>query len=195
MNAEIMRIDPAMLAQLEHFTLTPVGLLLNGKPTYEEWERFGEMLRLFENGVQWMIGDWLNIGELEFHELASQVIDHEKWAPETVRVYRWVAKEVPQENRRAELTFSHHQEVAGMGKDRQREWLDKAVKGDDGVPWSTGRFKHEVKAAVKETHVEYLATVGFETPAARDILADEYERVGRPVRRHERTKKAEREEI
>lgn len=172
--------------ELEHFALTPTGLVVKGTPTYEEWASIGALLRLLEQGVQFMIGDWIRVGEATFAEQASQVIDAEHFADESVRNFVWVSSKVPVENRRPDLSWSHHQHVASLPPPAQKTWLAKAAEGDAGTPWPSGRLKSEIKAAAgQETEVEYLLTVSFSNPADRDIVAGEHERIGRRIRKSE----------
>lgn len=189
MSSELVARNPQRLIELRNFQLRPIGLVVTGQPTFEEWTEVGDMLATLVNGVQWMVGDWLNTGEACFGDLAAQVIDHEHWSEESVRVFKWTAAKIPLENRRAELSYSHHQLLAALPPPEQKVWLDKAVAGDgDGEPWTSARLKQEVRSAQGAAELEYLVSIAFDSPAARDVLAAEYERVGRPVRRHERQK-------
>lgn len=176
--------------------LTRTGLQLTPgrQPSMEEWTSLGEKLAMLEGGIAWLVGDWLNMGEATFGEMAAQVIDHEEWAEETVRVYRWVCAKVPRENR--SMSFAHCQAVAGLPPVEQRQWLAKA-SGDGGTePWSSGRLKSEIASSQPnaETKMEYLCTVAFDSPAPREQLAQEYERVGRPVTRTERARRPKKSE-
>lgn len=191
MSEELTTIVGLRTLELEHFTLSATGLRVKGKPTLEQWQALGETLATLERGVAWIVGDWMNSGEQLYGELAAQAIDQESWTPETARVYRWVASKVPPENRRSELSFNHHQLIAGLAPLEQRQWLDKAAGEAGTEPWPAARLKNELAASSSASvlKMEYLCTVAFDQPAARDILAQEYERVGRPVFRSERTKR------
>lgn len=173
--------------------ITRTGLRIAHKPTQDEWMALGETLSTLEGGIAWLVGDWLNMGG-EFGEAAAQAIDHEQWSAETVRVYQWVCSKVPAENRT--MSFAHCQNIAALPPTEQRAWLDKAREGTNGEPWSASRLKAEVNASSQAaTALEYLVTVAFDQPAPRDILADEYKRVGRPVFVNERKKKTVKAEL
>lgn len=192
MSEALVQFNDGQL-QFEHFVLTPDGLTVISKPTYEEWEQLGQLLHALERGVQWLVGDWLNCGESYFGEMAAQVIDHEHWSEESVRNFAWVAAKVPKDNRRRDLSWSHHQAVAALPLDQQIVWLEKAATGDPGDPdtktWSHGRLKQELHAdGDVDAIVRYLLMIEFESPADRDIVANEHERVGRRCRRLESTK-------
>jgi len=195
MTDEELAVIGVRTLELDHFTLSATGLTVKGDPTFAEWQALGQTLETLERGVAWIVGDWVNIGEARYDQMASQVIDHENWRPETVRVYAWTAEKVPKENRRADLPFDHHQIVAALPPEEQRTWLARAAEGDDGVRWSSGRLKQEVRAVSGVAHVEYLLLIAFDQPADRDIVATEHERVGRKVRRFEHTKKAKAPEL
>src|SRR5262245_54733442 len=148
--------------QLRNFSVGPTGLVVTGEPTLDEWAGIGELLRTLEHGLQWAIGDWICAGEGRFGDQAAQVLDHTAWSVRTTAVYRWIASRVPPENRRPELTFSHHGIVADMAPDEQREWLAKAVGAADvdGEVWSVQRLKREMAVVkAKGTTMRYLLVV------------------------------------
>ena len=39
------------------------------------------------------------------------------------------------------LSFAHHRHVASFAPELQREWLARAVEGEDGKPWSSNQLK------------------------------------------------------
>lgn len=179
--------------------VTRMGLVLREKPTPEQLQALGETLATMKGGLAWLVGDYLALVERlgneaeEYKLVANEVIDHEKWTDATVRTYQWVAEKVPAENRNRDLSFNHHQLVAGLPHAEQRDWLTKAAGGDgEGHgAWSSGRLQSEMALAKSEgkPKYEYLCTVAFDQPGPRDILADEYERAGRPVSKTERAKR------
>lgn len=173
---------PMRPLELEHFTLGPTGLEVRDAPTYEEWAGIGDLLRTLEGGVAWIVGDWINFGQGEYGEAASQAISD--FAPETARVYEWVAAKVPRENRRDDLSFTHHQIVAALDVEKQRELLERAAEGQ----WSTSRLKSETKSEVEEKKLRYLVLVECRSAADQKDLAEKMEREGRLCRLVESTK-------
>ncbi len=123
------------------FTFSATGISVSGKPPIEEWTAVGEMLAVQVRGIQFQVGDWLNIGEKLYGEMASQAIDARNWSEGTVRTYLWVSKNVPLENRRDDLTFAHHQIVAGLSPSDQKRWLKQAATDDPAKPWTVARLK------------------------------------------------------
>ena len=77
--------------------------------------------------------DALLYGELRYGEEFSQVeatLDRLglRRSPDTFRKYKWVARSVPPERRRDDLSFSAHQQVAGLDPAAQVELLQLAAE-------------------------------------------------------------------
>lgn len=192
MAEELMPPVTRALAPNSKFCFTETGISLDtsgGAPSYEEWAQVTEYVRVAHAAVQFWAGDLVNIGEALFGEMASQIIDHEGWSAETVRAYAWVAAKIPPENRDSRVSFSHHQVVAALPLQEQVTWLDKAVTGSDGVPWSSVRLKQAIRQPNGTAPVEFGVYIGFESIADRDAVAQEHERAGRTVRRSESAKR------
>lgn len=142
----LVEIDRGLVALGKYFQFSPTGLKVTGRPSLDVCSDMAEFLRVFENGLQWAVGDFVNFSESLHGESAAQLWDATEWKDSTIRVYRWVAAKVAPSNRRAELTFTHHQVIAEMEPSQQQLWLDRAVKGDDGSePWSVARLQKEIK--------------------------------------------------
>ena len=142
----------------KYFQITPTGLLVTGEPDFDTCAGFGEMLRTFEVGLQFAIGDYARYVEGRFGEQASQILDATGWAEATLRVYTWVSGKVPAENRMVDrgLSFKHHMAVAGLSPSQQRKWLDHALGNGDGEPWSVNRLTAAVKAGADVTPTAWL---------------------------------------
>jgi hypothetical protein len=132
------------------FRLTKTGLKVIGDPTFIEWESVGHILKTVEGAVQFWVADWVNYGEDQFKERASQAIDATGWKYATIQQYSRVAKKIPAENRRPELSFSHHREVADLTTGEQTKWLDKAAKGDKDGSWSSTELRLQLAAKKKK---------------------------------------------
>lgn len=134
---------PRGLAPLRHgkFRFTPNGVEFSEEPTFDEWSEACHVGAIFARSVQMLVGDLLNYGEDRFAERASQVVDAEHWDADTVRVYQWVAKNVPFENRMLDrLSFKHHQIVAALPPKDQKRWLDQCLADGEGA-WTTAKLK------------------------------------------------------
>lgn len=133
-----------------------------------------------------MVGDWLIYGEKRYGELAAQAIDIKGWSEETVRVYSWVAKSVPMENRREDLTFKHHQLVAHLPPAQQRKWLKQAATSEDAGAWPASRLAAAIKEGGDEAPTAWFILVEAGSQAKRDALQKELELAGHQCKAVER---------
>jgi hypothetical protein len=146
------------------FTLTRTGIVPPTRPVdvptgqpwappIEDWMGLGEFLYWIDGAIDWLLADWVNYGEVTYGEMASQGIYKraEKVAAaahmkiETVLQRARVGREVPRENRDADLTFTHHRVVSPLPPAEQRTWLQKAKEEN----WSTDRLRSELKTEGK----------------------------------------------
>jgi DNA modification methylase len=108
------------------FRLAETGLIVDGDPTYEEWEMCGEFLKQAEKAVQFWIGDWVNYGERKWGEMYAQALEATDNEYQTLANYKYVADNVDFSRRRENLSFSHHAEVAKLPPEQQEVFLEKA---------------------------------------------------------------------
>ena len=167
------------------FTFTATGLLVDvdSRPTFEEWAEVGQVLAVMDRGIQFLIGDWIAYGEGAYKELAAQVVDARDWAEETVRNYRWLARQIPPENRYADkrLTVAHYQAVAPLTPREQRTWLRRAL-GDGDDRWSAGRLKAAIRNGADPEPTGFYVLVKCATEAKRDALQKQLELDGHECR-------------
>lgn len=154
-------LAPFAVWELGDFRIGPTGLVVPADLTFEQWTKMGDLLRTWHAGIQWLVGDWLLIGEARFGDLAAQVIDARHWSDETARTYRYVAEAVPPENRRADLSFSHHQMCSSLPPDQQKVWLERAATEE----WKTPRLKAELLSA-RSPDVEMARALFIVCPSA-----------------------------
>jgi DNA modification methylase len=83
-------------------------------------------LQRIEGMIQFALGDWLNYGEHAYGEKYAQAIEATEFKYQTLRVYAYVAANVPMLIRINNLLFSHHKEVAPLTEELQREYLQWA---------------------------------------------------------------------
>ena len=143
----VTTIDRDELKLGKWFRMTPVGLTITGRPDYDQCANLGEALRVVEHAAQFSVGDFINYVEDAFGEQASQIVDASNWSESTLKVYRWVCKQVPMAVRLPELSFSHHQVVAEFSPEDQASWLLRASDGEDDHAWSVGRLRKQIKLA------------------------------------------------
>ena len=127
---ELVSANDAVVLDTEGFVFTPTGLVVEGSPTYEQWEAVGRRLQYVRAAVHWWIGDWLNEGEARWGERYAQAVDLTGYTSQTLMNDKWVASRVQFSRRREELPFSHHAEVAALEPRLQDELLELAAQGD-----------------------------------------------------------------
>jgi N6-adenosine-specific RNA methylase IME4 len=143
------------------FRLTPTGLVVKGKPSFDAWEECGGFLQRIEGAIQFWIGDWLNFGEHAYGEKYAQAVTEVQ--ADTWRHYAWVADNVDACIRIHNLSWSHHLQVAKLHDtpDVQRELLEQAA----------GLSVTEFKALIRgRLHGDKIAAI-----AAGTLTAAEYD--------------------
>ena len=102
-------------------------MLVHPGMSEDEWLEAGELVRAADRDIPWIAGDWVHHGETHYgdgRDLAVKTLTH--LAPSTVARYGFVAKRFPLE-RRFNISFWHHSEVAQLPADRADEILERAV--------------------------------------------------------------------
>lgn len=130
------------------------GLQVKKDLSFDEWQgwmeqviqKYHETRAYVDRTCMWMIGDLYNWGEDRFGEDAAQVAD--QYSAETIRVAKWVARNIPEEERSHQLSFGHHQVVAKLPAEARTEALVEAEQ--EG--WSVNDLKKHLKpnTSVKE---------------------------------------------
>lgn len=172
-----------------HFDITPGGLFVKGRPSFEAFAGLGETLRTLDRSLQFVIGDFFSEVERRFGDesglppedrKASQILDHTNWSESTLRAYRWTADNVPKENRRMDvLTYSHHQAVAKLPPPVQKKWLTQAAQSDcAGKPWPVARLKAAIKANGDQPVMTWVCVAFCDSEGQRDNLLRELESRG-----------------
>lgn len=176
------------------FILNVNGLVVPKDMPFQEWEKLGDRLAVMERGIQFVIGDWLNMLEDRFGEEAAQAIDATRWSEKTLSACRWVAKSVPPESRMMDrgLSFEHHKAVAKLSPSKQRTWLKKAAGDGTEQPWTVARLRAAMTAGEDLPIVGWRLLVTCDSPEDRQQLQDRLEGQGKackPVDKRERRKK------
>lgn len=110
--------------QLAGFTLGRTGVLIDGKPTREEWDQAMEAVQCASSASMWWIGDMLNYGYATWGEASFDG----KYSQQTLYQAKWVAEKVPISRRLETLSFGHHDAIASLPAREQKRWLSKAEK-------------------------------------------------------------------
>ena len=112
---------------LENFELSSCAATVGGNPPLEDWA--GPLLFAIwaQRASPWWIGDLLNAGDARFGEAYSQICEGAVSA-DMLQRYESVARRVPPENRRPNLSWSAHAAAARLPHDEQRIMLEKAER-------------------------------------------------------------------
>ena len=119
------------------------GLAIQECTSYNDWETIGITLAQIKDAHQFWIGDWLLFGEGKYGEKYTQALEATGLGYQTLRDCKWVAKQVELSRRRDNLSWSHHEEVAGLEPKDQERWLKEAEKGN----MSAKQLREAIKAS------------------------------------------------
>ena len=103
-------------------------LIVSEETRIEDFQDTWNALMAMHNAAPWWIGDLLNQGERIFGEQAAQVQDWTDLKYETLAKYKWVAKYFLREERKPELSFTHHLNAMKAPQEDRDFLLTKAVK-------------------------------------------------------------------
>lgn len=137
--------------------MTRNSLEMDESATYEDWLHVGDKLKECKGCLQWLVGDWVNIGRKK-HEhryaaalkLLCKVDDDggceiQGYDPNTI--YRWGRVAAQFEFSQRSLSWSHHFILCdSFLTDKQRaDLLKKATEGD----WTYEQLKNEIRDVTK----------------------------------------------
>jgi hypothetical protein len=105
------------------FQVTVTGLQVTGQPSWEQWVEYGRDLVADYNRLKWQISDWLAYGDDAFGDDIYQIVD-EIWQPQTIANYTSTARRIPPSERRPDVVFSIHSEVASLDAVNRKHALD-----------------------------------------------------------------------
>ena len=147
MARQVVALDRNRQLYLPGFTLTATGLAVNKSVTEKQWEEAGRVLGHIHGATLWWIGDWLIAGEKGkwCHDGKYEDVS-ERFGIEyrTARQAVWIARAFELSRRRDNLTWSHHQEVAGLDKAAQEHWLSLA----ESEGWSKAELRKRIRASL-----------------------------------------------
>lgn len=108
------------------------GYDLPANLSFERWLEIGQTLQAMERSVKWWLGDWWNYGCRRYGEMVSQatrdhVEDSTGYAYHTIENAGAVARKFENSRRRENLSWSHHDAVAGLPPVEADTMLDAAL--------------------------------------------------------------------
>lgn len=139
--------EPSVVETSEYVEMTPTRLIFSEDTPEEVWFAVLERLQESQRSLMWWIGDALAFGERKYGETYAQAVEATGYKADTVKQAAYVARHVAPEDRQCELTFSHHQVVAGLEPEDQRRWLEAAAPepGSDHPKLSVSKLREAIK--------------------------------------------------
>lgn len=162
--------------EFRYWTTTDKGVVFRPDVPQDVWESATkDIVDMFEQSHElharsmFMLGDALRFGEDKFGESYAQAIDATRAVMrlkmKTIENAAWIASKIPAELRRDTLSLTHHEIVAKLSVDEQREFLDRAE--------NEGLSTQELKKAVQERHPKPSKPTEPDEPVEREITEQE----------------------
>lgn len=153
MKKEIVKLENK-IAPIQKCKVTATSLQIPENTTIDDWNEIGDSLKMFYKANKFWIGDWLNFGERKYGEMFSQALNETDFEYHTLQNYKWVAGKIEMSLRKDNLSFTHHNLVAGMERENQRKWLELAEKHQ----WGTRQLTEQLKGIVEKELNEDIET-------------------------------------
>jgi hypothetical protein len=123
--------------EFEFYSVSEHGIEFKQDTPQDTWLHVVEQLtKMFESShrlhirVMFLLGDALTFGEAAYGEEYAQAIDMTRkvmqLSEKSIKNAAWICSSIAPSLRRETLTFAHHEVVAALEPDEQREFLDQA---------------------------------------------------------------------
>jgi hypothetical protein len=146
------------------FVWKPTGMVLDGEAKVEDWQETGRILRKLDESIQWLLGDWIVMGEAYNYGERLAFAESIGFNVKTLDDYAYVARKVNFSVRTENLSFGHHKLVASLSDtDEQERWLKNASENH----WSIAKLRDEMNGEKASQYIEN---------SINDIFFDEYKR-------------------
>lgn len=143
-NAAIVTHDGG--AMLYGWQMTPTGLIPPDGLQEAQYREFGAKLFMLDNSMQWLVGDFITIGDnFQWGETYQRLADETGKDPNTLKDWAYVCRNVKMSERSDDLSFNHHKLVASMTPDEQAYWLERAA--------AEGLSIAKLRKAIKESQL------------------------------------------
>lgn len=106
----------------------------------DEWLEVGRRLASAGHSLQWWVGDWLRFGKTHHGEKYKDALGTLGYSYQTLRNLAWVAGRFELSRRRDNLSWGHHEEVAGLEPAEADALLDEA----ESKSWSVRMLRRAV---------------------------------------------------
>ncbi|MEL6407447.1 MAG: hypothetical protein AAFR81_23955 [Chloroflexota bacterium] len=134
----------------KRFQLKPTGIIIPEDLQDEEWRDIFQVLRKLDEAIQWAVGDLVNHAESKWGETYTSMAEVTQYSEKSLREYAYVARSVDMSIRMDNLSFGHHQLVAGLKDQKTKKplrreqamWLQRASDNN----WSIKALREAMKA-------------------------------------------------
>jgi hypothetical protein len=125
------------------------------------WVACGKRLVQVRSASSWWIGDWMRYGNAQYGEKYGAASLATGYDRQTLMNLAYVASRFPVDRRRANVSWSHHAELAAMPEAEQEAWLDRierdrlsvrSLREEARRELSTRRRSHRPPADPVELH-------------------------------------------
>jgi hypothetical protein len=107
--------------------LSPVSWAPDVAMNAQRWAEHGRQLGRLGAGANWWVGDWVRYGNAEYGErykLAAKITGYD---PQTLMNCAHVASRFEVSQRRQDVSWSHHSELAALEPTEQQYWFERVV--------------------------------------------------------------------
>jgi hypothetical protein len=142
-------------------SVSAVGWTPGGPLHVRRWVACGKRLVQVRSASSWWIGDWMRYGNAQYGEKYGAASLATGYDRQTLMNLAYVASRFPVERRRANVSWSHHAELAAMPEAEQEAWLDRierdrlsvrSLREEARRELSTRRRSHRAPADPVELH-------------------------------------------
>lgn len=139
---ELERTNRVKALSVGKFIVTRTGLVLDGDPSWQEWEVFMSGIEGVHQAVKWVIGDALEKIETQYGDEGAQLTNaFPDFELSTLMNYRWVSGQVKYTTRVENLSWAHHRAVAKFDTEQQEYYLSESIKNG----WTTRDLYRELR--------------------------------------------------
>lgn len=142
-TAELQAIQAMPPVKFGGIHLTADGVSFHGKPDFGDFVSALSCAKYMGEKAPFWEADLLTYAATrpDWEGILDSVVDAGKFTKRTIDQYRYVSKNVPQEDRVDGLSFSHHEAVAALPSGDKRIFLAKAKREH----LSVAELKHAVR--------------------------------------------------
>lgn len=121
-----VRPDAAMAPGRNGAAISATGWRARGELALSDWTEQGRRFGTIGRAAGWWIGDWLQYGNAKFGERYSRASRITGYDVQTLMNMVYVSSRVEISQRRENLSWSHHAEVAALSPEDRDRWLTVA---------------------------------------------------------------------